>query len=341
MHLDANDESYVPLIRKIKASEIVRSGPLSQLMIFLLADAAYYDRVETVPMGRTTATVSLTLGESFVNTKQLGDYLNIEERTLRRALHRLKDRGTVTLEVVHGGFKVRLTHAERYWERRKQDGTEVVSSVSGTMSAPRTMAGPTNTRASGNGAEVTEPGPAVSETVGVVRSPNEAQEMKGLTGSLRTIELLQTLHTDSIISPNPDPKSSGVGRGVAGQLDLIPPVAAEIHAEDLEVSGFFAAKEEPQWNSLQGKGEWIRSVLSAHPDVRWVLQELARYYQWWIENPKKRRKNLAASIGNWLRGEARKLAAGPRPYGTRSIQAPSEPGKYDGIGVVCSEFDLS
>lgn len=119
------------------------------------------------------------------------------------------------------------------------------------------------------------------------------------------------------------------------------PVEAENRDAELEVAAFFAVKEEPKWNAVQKNPKWIRAILEANPDVKWVLQELARYYQWWVENPKKRRPRLEASIGNWLRGEARKLAAAPARRAGYSIPAPSEPGKYDGIGVVNSEFDLS
>ena len=59
MMFDANDTSFVPLLRKIKASEIVRSGSLSQVWLWLLTDAEYYPRTVRVPVGRGVAVADL------------------------------------------------------------------------------------------------------------------------------------------------------------------------------------------------------------------------------------------------------------------------------------------
>lgn len=67
MILDADDESYLPLLRKIKASEILRSGLLCQLCVFLLIDAAYFNRPQIVPVQYGMVKVPLTFGESFVH----------------------------------------------------------------------------------------------------------------------------------------------------------------------------------------------------------------------------------------------------------------------------------
>lgn len=115
------------------------------------------------------------------------------------------------------------------------------------------------------------------------------------------------------------------------------PVPMVDHGKEIEVSRFFSTREEPKWQALKGNVKWIRAVLEAHPDVKWVLMEMILYYNWWIENPKKRRPNLEACIGNWLRGESRKLLAAKERSGY--VQAPTEPGKYDGIGVTYGDGD--
>ncbi len=126
------------------------------------------------------------------------------------------------------------------------------------------------------------------------------------------------------------------------QLDLIAPDPVPVDSRDgeIEISKFFEAKEEKQWNELQYNVKWIRTLLGMY-EKPFILQQLAFVYQWWIENPKKRAKNVAAQIGGWLRREKKSLSqpAGRSQSRAKSIQAPVEPGKYDGIGVTYSAFE--
>lgn len=136
---------------------------------------------------------------------------------------------------------------------------------------------------------------------------------------------------------------AGQGVGRPEQLDLIPrPVKAEpVVAGEAEVAAFFSAMENEQWNALHSNARWIRAMLEAYPDPAWVMSEIGRYRQWWIENPKKRRQNLAASVGTWLRSEARKIDRERRRSagGPSAFRVPAEPGKYEGFGVVRSAYE--
>ena len=344
MNLDADDESYVPLLRKIKATEIVRSGPMSQLMIWLLTDAAFFDRTETVPIQYGTASVKLSMGESFINVKQVAEYLRIPERTFRRCLDRLVERETITVERIHGGLKIKLVNAERHWQRWAQERLVPAVDVAEQMAEMRTHPATSEDRALGD----PDLGPchkgAVNLPCTCQTSSQKPQEIQGLGSLLELKNVVLQSHegTTNNRSTTPEGKeSSVVGVRGAAQLDLIAPDPVPLHSQDkeIEVSRFFAAKEEQKWKDLEKNGEWLHAMVTAHPDTAFILRELANYYQWWIENPKKRRENLAASIGNWLRNEARRQRGSNGNNRAKSLPVPTEPGKYDGIGVTYSAFE--
>jgi hypothetical protein len=153
---------------------------------------------------------------------------------------------------------------------------------------------------------------------------------------LRSIEQQQLQVELQNLSKEEEESQSVVLRGA--QLDLIRTVLAVKVDDDKwvrdeeDIVAFFAAKAEPKWSAVQDNLRWIRAMLMAYHKVDWIKAELARYYEWWQGNPKKRRDNLEASIGNWLRKEARKLRGGTNGR-SGYVQAPAEPGKYDGFGV--------
>ena len=339
MNLDADDETWVPLIRKIKASEIMRNSAMAHTMLWLLADAAYFDRTETVKAYDKTSTVKLTMGESFVNIQELAAHFRMSEQKLRRALKRLEERETITTEKVYGGFKVKLVNVGRYWIDRAEYEEHHDMTVKQDLEGPVTQLRPNLGRASGNGGDGTCNDPDTTPVSSTKISPAEGLISQGLPAPL-TIKQSSITHacTTNTRSTTPEAEGRSVGEGEKGQLDLIAPDRMGLVTQDneIEVSGFFAAKDEEQWKALEGNGKWIHAMVTAHPDVTFILQELAHYYQWWIENPKKRRTNLAASIGNWLRS-----ASKPRPSRNSPVshKVPTEPGKYDGIGVTYSEFE--
>jgi len=346
MNLDAEDESYVPLIRKIKASDIVRSGPKAQLMMWLLTDAAYYDRAETVQTQHGTINVKLTKGESFINVGELSSYLRIPEQTFRRTLKRLEDRGTIEVEKQYGGYKVRLVNAQRYWDRYEQDSRSSGGTVSEHLIKPVTQSGSNEQTTSGNGRNgvCSDHGASV---VGPLRNANpQDQEAQGLGSPL---ELIESLSSTDVCSKNSlstkNKKESlvvGVGEKTTTQLDLISPdpVPVDSRDDEIEISQFLGEKEEQQWNALKQNVKCIRALLKNY-DKPFILQQLGFAYQWWIENPRKRSKNTAAFLGGWLRRNKTGYGqpAGRNQNRTTRVQAPVEPGKYDGIGVTYSAYE--
>ena len=162
----------------------------------------------------------------------------------------------------------------------------------------------------------------------------EAQGTPGVTPSWLKGEWFAAVTSKLLMAENNRLKAARVLRGLT-QLQL----AERIGKKEIEVSRFFAAKEEQKWKDLEKNGEWLHAMVTAHPDTAFILRELANYYQWWIENPKKRRENLAASIGHWLRNEARRQRGSNGNNRAKSLPVPTEPGKYDGIGVTYSAFE--
>ena len=343
MILEADDVSYVPLLRKIKTSEIIRSGPLCQVFVWLLTDAAYYDRTVQVPVQYGMKRVELRLGESFVNTRELGTHLNLKPPTIRKCLRALVLRQTISCEPLYGGYKVRLLNAERYWQRwqeteQEHEGafSDVVPDRFPMLDTNATQSGPSNIRSSEGGPDNAFPDVAPDCFPMSVTPRPEVPISQGLGAPLRSIEQQQLQVELQKISEEEKDSQSVVLRGA--QLDLIAPTS-EPPADDAWVRdeealvAFFVGKPESKWNAVQDNLRWIRAMLLAHHDVTWILSEFAHYYTWWQENPKKRRENLEASIGNWLRKEARILKRTRKAGSLGYVQAPTEPGKYDGIGV--------
>jgi hypothetical protein len=123
------------------------------------------------------------------------------------------------------------------------------------------------------------------------------------------------------------------------QLPLIQsdPVPIEDHDDEMRISAFLASLDEPAWQAIQNDIRWIRATLK-HRTVEAVEKGIGEAYEYWISNPKDRWKNIRGGTTAWLRRNERPQRGG-KSGGTRSIVVPSEPGKYDGIGITVGGED--